>query len=147
MNPLYQKLKTIAKHYKGPTLVYDLNFIRTRMIFLRDLCVENNITPLFTVKSFPFKPVLALAHEIMPGFEISNLSEYALLPKDLSGKCLSINDPTQQLGLTIPIPEQTDNHCYVHLDKLNEASTQIIKKRNVTTRTPAKQIFHSSPFG
>lgn len=142
MHALGKKIGTILKQYQGPTLIYDLNCIRTRMIFLSELCLEKNITPLFTVKSFPFGPVLSLAHEIMPGFEVSNLSEYALLPKNVSNKYISINDPTQQFGWNIAIPTSDSNHYYIHLDSVNEETFKTIKKQDAISY--GLRIAHSS---
>jgi diaminopimelate decarboxylase len=49
---------------------------------------------LFTVKSFPHELALNIANQYLDGFDVSNINEYNLLPKNLDGKLVIINNPT-----------------------------------------------------
>ncbi|MGD0466647.1 MAG: hypothetical protein ABSA84_08130 [Gammaproteobacteria bacterium] len=113
-------LAPYINNYQKPILIYDLGQISKKMNFLTNICRDSPIKMLFTVKSFPCREVIDLAYEIMPGFEISNINEYQLLPKDIHDVILSINDPTGQLNASIPIELSQKNTCYLHMDVIDE---------------------------
>ena len=68
------------------------------MKFLANVCRDSPIKMLFTVKSFPCREIIKLDYKIMPGFEISNLNEYQLLPNNIKNVIVSINDPTGKIN-------------------------------------------------
>lgn len=113
----------LTKHinnYQKPMLIYDMVEIRRKMKFLTNICKNSPIKMLFTVKSFPYKEVIDLAKDIMFGFEISNLNEYQLLPKNIKDMVVSVNDPTGQLNSTMPIEILEKNTCYINMDFIDE---------------------------
>ncbi len=113
-------LSTYINNYQNPILIYDLEQINKKMKFLTDICQDSPIKILFTVKSFPYREIIDLAYKLMPGFEISNLNEYNLLPKGLKDIILSISDPTGQLNTNVPIELFQKNTCYLNFDEINE---------------------------
>jgi len=137
-----KKLTSIIDNYKKPTLIYDLNLIENKMRFLKEICENTPIKMLFTIKSFPFQEIISLAHQIMPGFEISNLNEYQLLPKNLTNSIVSVNDPTGSVNTKIPNELMDHNRCYIHLDKLDR--DEIFPYENKANVSYGTRVSHSS---
>ena len=116
----HTNITSYINNYQKPTLIYDLNKISKKMQFLANICQNSPVKMLFTVKSFPYREVIDLAYEIMPGFEISNLNEYQLLPNNIKNVIVSINDPTGKINSSIPSALSEKNTCYVHMDVIDD---------------------------
>ena len=113
-------LTTYIDNYHGPILIYDLDKISKKMKFLANVCRNSPVKMLFTVKSFPCREIIELAYKIMPGFEISNINEYKLLPHDIKNTILSISDPTGQLNVNFPKEISQTNICYLNMDYIDK---------------------------
>ena len=116
----HTNITSYINNYQKPTLIYDLNKISKKMQFLANICQNSPVKMLFTVKSFPYREVIDLAYEIMPGFEISNLNEYQLLPNNIKNVIVSINDPTGKINSSIPSALSEKNTCYVNMDVIDD---------------------------
>ncbi|MFQ5642935.1 MAG: hypothetical protein ACE5FQ_04460 [Thiogranum sp.] len=90
-HPVYNWLETAG--ITGPTLAFDLNAIENRMRWLAEMSGTFSVTPLLAVKSCTDPGFLALAHQCLDGFDVSNLAEYALLHDELQGKLVSVTSP------------------------------------------------------
>ena len=82
-----------VRHYTGPILIYDTSRIRANLDEFIEAMGHNPAGILFAVKSFPALPIISKAWEAGLGFEVSNEREYRLLPKNLSGRTVSLNNP------------------------------------------------------
>ena len=99
--------------YAGPVLIYDIEQIRANMVGLAEAFGGDPDRILFAVKSFPAPPILTMALEVGAGFEVSNEQEYHLLPKDLTGKIVSLNSPLNEDPRRFL---KLGNQLHVHLD-------------------------------
>lgn len=82
-----------SAHANSPALFFDLDTIAQRMQWLRETARPFSSTPLVAVKSCPGPEYLALAHEHLQGYDVSNQAEYAALPRNLGGKLVSVTSP------------------------------------------------------
>ena len=114
-------IKNYLNNYSIPKIIYDLDVIKQKLLFIREASKAYNINILFAVKSFPHPKILSLICSYVDGFEISNIREYSLLPKNDSYKFISVNDPTINLK-DIPI-YTSDNHktIYYNLDYIDDS--------------------------
>lgn len=124
MQTLERKIASCINAYKGPCLIYDMAALKKKMDFLVSASESTAVKFLFTVKSFPSKDVLTMASKIMPGFEVSNLNEYKLLPKHSEKNYLSINDPLGRLSDRLPRQLYQNHRCYVNIDNASLESIQ-----------------------
>jgi diaminopimelate decarboxylase len=74
-----------------PSLVFDLATIAANMRRVAEAARAVGIRPLFAAKSFPHPRVLALAGELLDGFDVASPGELRDVPE---GKILSIADPS-----------------------------------------------------
>jgi diaminopimelate decarboxylase len=80
-------------HYAGPVLIFDKARIGANLGRLVQSLGGDAGRVLFAVKSFPLPEILGMVAEAGAGFEVSNRSEYQLLPRVLSGRTISLNSP------------------------------------------------------
>lgn len=73
------------------SLVYDLEAIATNMRRVAGAARAARITPLFAMKSFPDPRVVALAAELLDGFDAASIGELQTVP---TGALVSIVDPS-----------------------------------------------------
>lgn len=117
MDPLDALQAEVALPGADPMLVFDVGRI-TRSIDRMARGLGHPGRVLAAVKSFPAPEVLAAARSRGTGFEVSALSEYDLLPDDLTGVTVSLNAPA---------PDRLEryltrgNRLLVHLDDAQRA--------------------------
>jgi diaminopimelate decarboxylase len=75
----------------GPSLVFDRAALAANMRRVADAARAHGIRALFAAKSFAHAEVLALAGELLDGFDVASPGELAAAPR---GKIVSIADPT-----------------------------------------------------
>jgi len=89
-------IKDEIDHYKGPVLIYDTSRIRANLVELTEAFGRDPASVLFAVKSFPAPPIISQAWDVGLGFEVSTEREYQLLPKNLCGRTVSLNNPLRE---------------------------------------------------
>lgn len=90
-HPILDRAGTFASN--GPTLAFDLGLIERRMARLHNMARNFAIDVLLSVKSCPDHTFLNLAHDRLDGYDISNIHEFGIIPKDISNKLVSITSP------------------------------------------------------
>ena len=117
--------------YGGPVLIYDTSRIRANIVELTEAFGGDPTHVFFAVKSFPTPCIIRQAWEAGIGFEVSTEREYQLLPKDLSGRTVSLTGPLpqkparflalgNQLQVQLEVPGGRENrtgatHCHFGL--------------------------------
>lgn len=120
------------ENYVSPKIIYNLDVLRQRLQFISTAAKENGICILFAVKSFPSEEILTLANDYVHGFEISNIAEYSLLPKDNFNQVISINDPTVNIQDLTVYTLLGHKKIYYNLDSFDDS---IIRAAQNYTRT------------
>ena len=139
--------KYIATHlsnYTKPKIIYDLNILRENLAFIQEAANTNNINILFAVKSFPVATVLDFVSSYVDGFEISNTSEYKLLPANNSYKFISVNDPTIKLSEIPTYLSQKNKTVLYNLDCLDECITEELRIYNDTNLQFGLRLSHTA---
>jgi diaminopimelate decarboxylase len=96
MVDLKQIVNEELDRYAGPVLIFDKARIRANLTCLVESLGGDAGRVLFAVKSFPLPEILTMAWEVGVGFEVSNQREYQLLPRELSGRTVSLNSPLRE---------------------------------------------------
>ena len=99
--------------------MYDLNALKERFLFMKEAAKKSNIKILFAVKSFPAYKILDLASSYVDGFEVSNIAEYNLLPKNDCYKFISVNDPTINLEDLSVYADENNKKISYNLDSID----------------------------
>jgi diaminopimelate decarboxylase len=107
-------LREAANGHRGPTLFFDLQAIRARMLRLADLQQSVGCRFVMAAKAFRAPRVYELAAELLAGFDVSNLNEYEELPGDLRGLRVSVSAPV--LPSDLSALQKRGNALLVYLD-------------------------------
>lgn len=93
MAPVFAFAAEGAEDYRGPTLLFLKERIRTRMERLHELETRFNAAFLMAAKSTRQPALYALGAKVLSGFDVSNENEYRALPPRLEGKKVFVTAP------------------------------------------------------
>ncbi|HSD90550.1 MAG TPA: hypothetical protein VLB44_23655, partial [Kofleriaceae bacterium] len=89
--PIRDAVRDVIERCNRATLVFDLAAIAANMRRVAAAARAARITPLFALKSFPHPQIVALAAELLDGFDAASIGEVATIP---DGALVSIVDPS-----------------------------------------------------